>query len=63
MVRGLNSGVGLLLIVYDDQQIVPALDFAARAQRKGLIDARKLEASARRLERDCAAGAGFIGGV
>lgn len=52
VVRSLNAGVDLLLIAYDEQQIVPALDCAARAQRRGLIDAHKLAASAARLQRD-----------
>ena len=63
VVRGLGAGVDLLLIAYDDQQIVPALDCAARALRKGLIDARVLDASARRLERDRGRRAGLNGGM
>ena len=52
VVHGLNAGVDLLLIAYDEEQIVPALDCAARAARKGLIDRDRLAASAARLERD-----------
>lgn len=52
VVRGLNAGVDLMLIAYDDTQIIPALDCAARAQRRGLINAGKLAASDARLLRD-----------
>jgi beta-N-acetylhexosaminidase len=52
IVRGLNAGVDLMLIAYDEKQIVPALDCAARAQRRGLIAAEKLRASDARLSRD-----------
>jgi beta-N-acetylhexosaminidase len=52
VVRGLNAGVDLMLIAYDDTQIMQALDCAARAQRRGLIAAGKLAASDARLLRD-----------
>jgi beta-N-acetylhexosaminidase len=52
VVRGLSAGVDLMLIAYDDTQIIPALDCAARAQRRGQIDAGRLAASDARLERD-----------
>ncbi|MDR0439626.1 MAG: glycoside hydrolase family 3 protein [Candidatus Accumulibacter sp.] len=47
----LNAGVDLVLVTYDPDQYYRALYAAARALRKGGIDARREAESAKRLER------------